>query len=338
MSGTNTDRTAHRAEHARALGIWAGVSALALPTGPVLGGVLVTEVGWRAVFWINLPVVAAAFTATIRLVPADHGDPGARLDLPGMVAAALALGGLVYIVIEVGAGAAVAPTAAGAAVTALSLAAFVLRERTAPAPMMPPDVVRSAPFAGTNAVAAAMNFVGIGSIFVLTLYLQYLMGYSAILAGAMLLPLFTLLAVLAPVTGRIVGKTGPRPLMLGGLLLGAAGGAALLLVTAHGPYPRLLPAMLGLGVGMGLLTTSVVTAAMRTCPPERQGLASGTNNTARQAADALGVAVFGAIAGSPAHSAFVSGLHTIAIVCAALWLAAMVVTWLVVPREHLESD
>lgn len=319
-----------RAEHARALGIWAGISALALPTGPVLGGVLVTAVGWRAVFWINLPVVAVAFAATIGLLSADRGNRAARLDLPGMVAAALTLGALVFTVIE--AATSVWAAVAGGAVTVVAAAAFIVRERTTPAPMLPPSLMRYPPFAGTNGVAAVMNFVGIGAIFVLTLYLQEIRGESAIVAGAMLLPLFAPLAVMAPVTGRIGARTGPRRPMLGGLALGAAGGAALLLITPGGPYPQLLPSLLGLGLGMGLLTPSVVTAAMRTCPPERQGLASGTNNTARQAGGALGVAVFGAMTGSPGHpDSFVAGLHAIAFLSAALWLVAIVITLRVVP-------
>lgn len=318
-----------RAEHARALGIWAGVSALALPTGPVLGGALVTALGWRTVFWINLPVVTIAFVATIRLLAEDHGNPAAQLDLFGMVTAALALGALVFTVIE--AGSSITTVVAGSVITVVSAVAFVVRERTAQAPMIPPSLMRYPPFAGTNAVAAAMNFVGIGAIFVLTLYLQEIRGHSAITAGAMMLPLFAPLAVMAPVTGRIGARTGPRLPMLAGLALGTAGGAALLLVTVRGPYPELLPSLLGLGLGMGLLTPSVVTAAMRTCSPERQGLASGTNNTARQAAGAVGVAVFGAIAASPAHpGSFVSGLHAIAILSAALWLASIVITLRVV--------
>ncbi len=105
----------------------------------------------------------------------------------------------------------------------------------------------------------------------------------------------------------------------------------------HGPYLALMPTLLGIGLGMGLLTPSVVTAAMRTCPPDRQGLASGTNNAARQAAGALGVAVFGAIAGNPAHPhTFVSGLHAIAILSAALWVISIGITIWAVPATPVK--
>jgi DHA2 family methylenomycin A resistance protein-like MFS transporter len=313
-----------RREHARALGIWAGVSALALPTGPVLGGLLVTGAGWRTVFWINLPVVAVAFAAARRLIPRYGGDGSARLDVPGMVFAAVTLGALVFAVIS--ARQTLVAMCAGA-VCVLGAVCFLVRERSAAAPMLPLELLRSRAFTGANAVSAAMNFVGIGSIFVLTLYLQQVRGNDPLVAGAMLLPLFAPLAIMAPVTGRVAARIGPRIPMIGGLALGAAGGLALVLASTDGSYVLLLPCLLGIGLGMGLLTTSVVTAAMRACPPERQGLASGTNNTARQAAGALGVAVFGSVAGSPADAgSFVAGLHTIGIMCAALWLAAIAVT------------
>jgi DHA2 family methylenomycin A resistance protein-like MFS transporter len=115
--------------------------------------------------------------------------------------------------------------------------------------------------------------------------------------------------------------------MLAGLALGAAGGLCLLLITPASPYADLLPVMLGVGAGMGLLTPSVVAAAMRTCPPARQGLASGVNNTARQAGGAIGIAVFGVIAGTPGNAGrFAAGLHVLAVLAAALWIAAMAVT------------
>jgi DHA2 family methylenomycin A resistance protein-like MFS transporter len=312
---------------ARALGIWAGVAATALPAGPVLGGVLVTFAGWRSIFWLPLPVVAAALVATWRLVPRTAPSGAARFDVPGVLLAALSLSGLVLAVINAGNAGPIALTAAAAALCAAATAGFLAREYRAPAPVFPLDLLRRLPFVVSNGVAAAMNFVGIGVVFVLTLYLQELRHRDALTAGAMLLPLFVPLAVMAPLTGRIVARTGPRPPMLAGLALGAAGGLCLLLITPASPYADLLPVMLGVGAGMGLLTPSVVAAAMRTCPPARQGLASGVNNTARQAGGAIGIAVFGVIAGTPGNAGrFAAGLHVLAVLAAALWIAAMAVT------------
>jgi DHA2 family methylenomycin A resistance protein-like MFS transporter len=301
------------AERARALGVWAGVSALALAAGPVLGGAVVTVAGWRPVFWLNVPVVLAAAVATVRWAPRGDRVPGRRIDVAGVATAAPALGAGVYAVIG---GSWVAGVVAFAA-----LVAFWLVERRSADPMLPMLPL------GPNFVSASMNFVGIGAILVLTLYLQGVRGFGPLESGLAVVPLFGPLSVLAPVAGRLTGRFGPRPLMLAGLALGALGMLNLVLVQENSGYAALLPTLLGLGVGMGLLTTAVVTAAVAEIPPERAGIASGVNNTARQAGGALGVAVLGAVVGEPARAvAFVTGLHTAGVITAALWAAAILVT------------
>ncbi|WP_327654402.1 MFS transporter [Streptomyces sp. NBC_00483] len=324
-----------REEKARALGVWAGVSALALPTGPVLGGVLVTAVGWRSVFLVNLPVVLVAAALTWRYVRADAPSRTGRLDVPGLLAAAVFLTALVYSAISAGrSGVSAAPVVAAVAAV-LAAVALALWERRAAQPMFPPELARRPDFVGANAVAAAMNFVGIGSIFVMTLYLQKVQHRDALTAGAMLLPLFVPLAACAPVTGRLAARLGPRPPMVAGLLVGAAGSACLLVLTPASTYGDLLPTLLGLGLGMGLLTAAAVAAALQAGPPDRPGLSSGVNNTARQAAGALGIAVFGALAQDPESPArFTVGLHHIGVLAAALWLAAAALTVRVVPRPE----
>ncbi|MGW4526321.1 MFS transporter [Amycolatopsis sp. NPDC004378] len=296
-----------RAERARALGVWAGVSALALAAGPVLGGALVTAAGWRPVFWLNVPVVLVAALATRRLVPRGDRRPG-RVDFAGIATAAPALGAAVYAVIG-------GSVVAGVLAVVL-LGAFLVVERRSAHPMLPLDVARRT--LPANFVSAAMNFVGIGSILVLTLYLQGVRHATPLQAGLEVLPLFGPLSVLAPVTGRLVARFGPRPLMVSGLALGVLGMLNLVLINETSGYPALLPTLLGLGVGMGLLTTAVVTAAVSDIPAERAGVASGINNTARQAGGALGVAVLGAVSGA--------GLPTVGVIAAALWLTAIGVT------------
>ncbi|MBB4682815.1 MFS transporter [Amycolatopsis jiangsuensis] len=305
-----------RRERARALGIWAGTSALALPAGPLLGGALVTAVGWRPVFWLNVPIVAAAAVATLRLVPPDVRKPG-RIDVPGAVSAAVALGAGVYAVI--GGTIPVALLAVAAAV------AFVVVERRSAQPMLPPALLRSPQTTGANVVSAAMNFVGLGSILVLTLYLQGVLRATPMNAAAGLLPLFVPLAVLGPVSGRLTARFGPLPPMLAGLVLGALGMLNLLRLAPSGGYAEVLPTLLGLGLGMGLLTAAVVTAAVDGAPAGRAGIAGGMNNAARQAGGALGVAVFGAVTGEPdAPVRFVHGLHLLGSLAAGLWLAGVV--------------
>ncbi|SDS99759.1 MFS transporter [Actinopolymorpha singaporensis] len=326
---------------ARALGIWAGVSSLALPAGPVLGGLLVTAAGWRAVFLVNVPVVVAAMVACTRLVPpSGHPRAGGRgradhqVDRTGALACTVALATAVFAVIEWGRGAGVPVAGAALGVAACALTAFGYAERRAARPLLPPALMRSHAFVGANLVAAAMNFAGIGTIFVATLYLQEVRGHSPLRAGLELLPLFVPLAALSPLTGRLTARFGPRPPMVAGLCVGAAGLVALLLPTARSSYAVFLPALLGLGVGMGLLTAAVVTAAMNAVSRDRAGLAGGVNNTARQSAGALGVAVFGAVTGSPAHvRAFLAGVHVLGPAAACVWLAAAVLTVATVPAQ-----
>ncbi len=245
----------------------------------MLGGLLVTAAGWRAVFWINLPIIAAAAVLATRITGNTRGAPRQ--------------GGV--------------------------KALFTDRQ-----------------FLGANTVALGTNFVGIGTIFVATLYLQGVRHYSALIGGLALLPLFTPLAVLSPITGRLTARFGPRGPMAAGLALGAAASAFFGVLVE--------PAFVALGIGMGLLTAAVVAAAMAPAPPERSGLAAGVNNTARQAGGALGTAVYGAIAGDPVDPArFVRGLHTAGLVGAGVWLAALVVTLVTVrarpgsPRSRRSS-
>ncbi|MGH9069287.1 MAG: MFS transporter [Acidimicrobiales bacterium] len=316
-----------RGEQAQAVGVWAGVSALALPAGPLLGGALVSGLGWRAVFFINLPIIAVAVPATARLVGETLDEHARRLDLPGTGLAAVALAGTVYAVISAGrdgAGLAVWVSAGLAGAAALG---FVLAEHRSAHPVLPLGLLRAPAFAGANLVAAAMNLVCIGTVFVATLYLQTVQHHSAFVAGVLLLPLFVPLAALAPLTGRITARYGPRLPMSGGLIVGAAGSAALIGLQPASHYLRVLPALGGLGQGMGLLTAAVVAAAVRAVPAERAGLASGVNNAARQAAGALAVAIYGAVAGSPTHPGrFTAGLRTLGIGAALLWVGALALT------------
>ena len=310
ITGTFPGRT----ERARALGVWAGISALALPAGPLLGGILVQAAGWRPVFWLNVPIVAAAAVATRRLVPPDVRKPG-RVDIPGAATAALALGSGVYAVI--------AKTPWFGVLAVAAAVAFVAVEQRSAEPMLPLSLLRSRQTAGANLVSAAMNFVGLGSVLVFTLYLQDVLKAGPITAGVALLPMFVPLVLLGPVTGRLTAKFGPRPQILAGLVLGAAAMLNLLRIGPGSGYGTLLPTLLVLSVGMGLLTAAVVTAAVSDAPGERAGIAGGINNAARQAGGALGVAVFGAVAGEPAaHASFVHGLHLLGFVSAGLWLAA----------------
>jgi MFS transporter, DHA2 family, methylenomycin A resistance protein len=310
------------AEQARAIGIWAGVGGVALPAGPVLGGALVDGPGWRWVFLINIPVVLAAGLVAARVVD-ESTEPGDRpLDLAGMALGALLLGTVTFAFV---AGSALAGVLAGVLAAAL-LAALLAVERRRPDPMLPLGLFGRPGFSAANAVAGAMNLGTLGLLFVLTLYLQRVQDRSALAAGLALLPLFAPLSVLAPVAGRLTARTGPRAPMAAGLLVAATGVALLALLHPHSAYLALVPSLLLWGIGLGVLTPAVVAAAMRAVPAERAGLASATNNTARQAGGAIGIAAYGSLAGDPAHQRFVTGLHGGAVITAGLFLVAAVTT------------
>jgi DHA2 family methylenomycin A resistance protein-like MFS transporter len=322
-------------ERARAIGVWAGVGSCALPAGPLLGGLLVQSAGWRWVFLLNVPIVAVASLAAARVLTESRTRTARRLDLPGAALGALALVGATLAFIEAGhsGSAVVVVLAAGCAVA--GGAGFVLAEHRARDPLLPLGLLRRRAFVTANGVAGAMNLGTLGLLFVVTLYLQGVRHDRALVAGIVLLPLFAPLSVLAPVGGRIVARTGPRLPMLAGLILAAVGVALLTLSDATTGYLTLLPAVLLWGVGLAFLTPAVVSAAVSAAPAQRAGLASAVNNTTRQAAGAIGIAAFGAIASAPNRPSFVHGFHTVAVIAAALFLVAAAAT-LTLPRAATE--
>jgi MFS transporter, DHA2 family, methylenomycin A resistance protein len=312
-----------RAAQARALGTWAAVSSLALPAGPLLGGILVSGIGWRWVFWINVPLVAAAVVGTLRTVPSAPGRSTGRLDVAGLACLASGLAGLIFAVIAAGRGAPALEVGIAALVAVVGFAGGLAAERRAAQPVLPLHLLRRPAFLGPNVVALTMNLVFNGLLFVIMLYLQDVRGYSPLIAGLSVLPMAVPLVALAPVSGRLTAARGPRTAVLTGCALAAVGALPLLLVEQRAGFPALLIGMGVLGSGAGLVTASVVAAVVQATPTSRPGLATGMSNTARQTGTACGVAMFGAIAGSASRiPAFVASLHLLAGVASALWCLA----------------
>lgn len=323
-----------RGEQARAIGIWAGVGAVALPAGPLLGGLLVGGLGWRWVFVLNVPIVGVAALAAARVVRPDPEHGTGRLDVAGAGLGALALAAGTFAVIEAGHTGLDAPVVVAAVLAVLALVGFLRVEHRAAHPMLPLGLFRDRAFSTANAVAGVMNLGTLGLLFLLTLFLQGVQQRTPLAAGAAVLPLFLPLSVLGPVAGRLTAKFGARPVMVAGLVVAAAGVGLLATWTTSTSYLQLLPAMLAWGTGLGFLTPAVVAAAIAAAPAQRAGLASGVNNTARQAGGALGIAAYAALAGQPSEVArFLTGLHLTGLITAALFTAAAVATAALIPRQ-----
>jgi DHA2 family methylenomycin A resistance protein-like MFS transporter len=320
-------------EQAKAIGIWAGIGSLALPAGPLVGGALIDGFGWRAIFFINVPIVLISFFAALAVVRESTDPRGRRLDAPGVGVGVLTLLAIVFGFIEggrSGAGSSAVIVAAVAAVL-LVLAFLGIERAKGRDAMLPLALYRRPAFSVANGAAGTMNLGTLGTLFVLTLYLQSVQGRSPLLAGLAIVPLFVPLAVIAPFAGRLTSRIGSRLPAAAGLAVAASGLA--LLVTAHAgsSYPTLLPSFLLWGVGLGILTPAVVAAAIGAASRDRAGLASAINNTSRQAGGAIGIAVAGAIAGQPGGAGFLAGFHGVAVGAACLYGIAAVLVLVLVP-------
>lgn len=292
-----------------AFGIWAGVSAMALAIGPLLGGVIVEHIDWSWIFFLNVPVGVLGLLVG-RMVIAESRDPmrERRLDLPGLLTSGGALFALTFALIEAsrlgwGSAAILGLFAAAAA----GFAVFVVIELRSREPLIDLSLFRSTTFAGANITGLLVMVAMFGIFFYMSLYVQQILGYSALQAGAIFLPMTCLIMIGAPLAGRATDRIGPRWLMAGGLVLlaGSLGLFARLGVGAD--FWSLLPGLVVGGVGMAIVMTPMTTAAMSSVPLPKAGVAGGVLNTFRQVGGAMGIAIMGAILSSRESSALAGG-------------------------------
>ncbi|WP_411103935.1 MFS transporter [Streptomyces sp. cmx-4-9] len=287
----------HPGDRARAVGLWSGLGGVGAAVGPFLGGWLVDGPGWRWVFLLNVPVAALCVPVALRHVP-ESRDPHAhgRFDVLGAALGAASLALVTYALIEARAGTAL--VAASAVGGVLLGAAFVLVERRRADPMVPPAIFASRQFTAVNLVTLCVYAAFGGFFFLVVLQLQVVSGYSALGAGAALLPTTALMLLFSARSGELGERIGPRiPLTVGPLLCAAA----MLLVLRVGPqasYVRdVLPALLVMGAGMVVLVAPLTSAVLASVDPGRAGLASGINNAAARAAGLLAVAALPLLSG-----------------------------------------
>ncbi|MFP5319010.1 MAG: MFS transporter [Acidimicrobiia bacterium] len=304
-------------ERAQAIGVWAGVSALALAAGPVLGGVLTDSLGWQSVFFVNLPVGVLAFAVARRVVQDPDRPPEAtrrRVDVPGQVLAVVALGSLTSALIEGPSRGWGSPLIVGLLVlAAVAGAAFLAVERRVDDPMLPLGLFRNRTFSAAVGVAGLAFFGTLSMLVYLSLYFQNVQGYSAVETGLRFLPLEGAIVVVAPLAGRISGRIGSRWLMTAGMALG---GLALILLARVQPatdYADIWWNLTMLGVGMALTMAPATAAIMGSVASTRAGVASAVSNTSRQVGAVFGVAVLGAVLTSRTRSALTGSLDRLGV-------------------------
>ncbi|MEU3404439.1 MFS transporter [Streptomyces sp. NPDC006670] len=310
-------------DRARAVGLWSGFGGVGAAVGPFLGGWLVDGPGWRWVFLLNVPVAALCVPVALRHVP-ESRDPqaGGRFDVLGAVLGAAALALITYALIEArsGTGAVVGAGVAGV----LLAAAFVYAERRRPDPMVPPDVFASRQFTAVNLVTLCVYAAFGGFFFLVVLQLQVVSGYSALGAGAALLPTTVLMLLLSARAGALGERIGPRIPLTVGPLLCAAGMLLSLRVGPHASYVRdVLPAMVVLGAGMATLVAPLTATVLASLDPGRAGLASGINNAAARAAGLLAVAALPLLAGMGPDAYLSAGAFDAAYGRAMAWCAGL---------------
>jgi EmrB/QacA subfamily drug resistance transporter len=328
-----------------AMGIWVGVSAVALALGPITGGLLAEHAHWSWIFFINVPIGVFAILAA-RIVIRESKDSSAdqRLDLPGLVTSGGALLALTYSLIEANNKGWTSPEILSLfGVAVVGLLAFVALEKRQRAPMLDLSLFRNRTFAGANATMALVALAMFGVFFFVSLFVQNILHYSPVQAGASFLPMTLCIIFFAPVAGKLSDRIGPRWLMGGGMGLVSVSLVLFSLLTQHSTFWNLFPALLVGGAGMAMAMTPTTAAAMSSVPIDKAGVGSGVLNSMRQVGGSLGVAIMGAILGSYISvgprsplfpGQFVDGFQAALHVAAGIAFAAALVALTLVRTEH----
>jgi EmrB/QacA subfamily drug resistance transporter len=287
-------------ERGKAIGTWAGVSAMALAIGPVVGGFLVESVSWQSIFFLNLPVAVGAIVVALFAVRESRDETVERtIDIPGVATLTLGLAALVLALVEGNTWHWGSARVIGLfAFAAVGLFSFVQIERRRRVPMVDFSFFRARSFLGANTVAFIVSFAMLAMFFFLALYMQNIRGYTPLEAGVRFLPSTMLVIVMGPLAGRLADRVGPRPLMTLGLLVVSGALFWLSHVTVSSGYTALLPGFMLMGVGIGLVMSPMSTAAMNSVEQTKAGVASGILSQNRMVGGTFGIAITGALVSS----------------------------------------
>lgn len=324
---------AHDAKlRARAIGVWTAAAGVSIAAGPIVGGLLLGWLGWRSIFFVNLPLCALGMLMTLRVAETPL-KIGQHVDLPGQLLAITALTCLVAAVIEIGPlGIAHPLVLGGLAAAVVSALVFVRVESSAAQPMLPLGFFRLPNFSPAVLFGISVNLTYYGLIFIISLYLQHVCRYTATQAGLAFLPLTATFVVANLISGWMAGHYGSRLPMLLGALIGACGFALLTRLDAHSSYVSMLAPFLLIPSGMGLGVPAMTTAILASVEKAWSGTASAVLNAARQAAGAIGVAAFGALVVG-GDDRIVPGMHAAAWLSSALLASAAVIVWFGIHRH-----
>jgi EmrB/QacA subfamily drug resistance transporter len=331
-------------ERGKAIGIWAAVGALGFAVGPVTGGALAQHLDWSWIFWINVPVGLLALLVGRRTIVESRDDSvGRRIDLPGVATSGAGLLALTYALIEANRYGWSSPTILGLfAAAALAFTVFVRHELRTEEPMLDLSLFRSRIFTGGNTILVLNGFGLFGIFFFLSLYLQGIVGLSAVQGGLAFMPLAAVLIVAAPLSAKLAERFGAARVVASGMLLFGVGLYLISRADVGSDYLDVLPGLLIAALGSAL-TTPLTTAILSSVPVEQAGVASGALNTSRELAGSLGIAVMGAILaaresaslshGATAQAAFVSGYSLALVIGAAVMVAGAIIAAIVL-RER----
>jgi EmrB/QacA subfamily drug resistance transporter len=320
-------------ERAQAIGIFASMFGISMALGPVLGGFLVSAISWRAVFVVNLPVALGAIALAAQFVPESRAPRARRPDPVGQVLMIAGLATLTYATIEAGrVGLRAAQIVILLAIALSCFVGLVLYELRRDEPLLEMRFFTSAPFAGAATIAVCLSVALGGFLFVSTLYLQDVRGLSALHAGLYMLPTAVAIILVAPISGRLTGRFGARPSMVGGGLLVTAGGLMLTALGSNTSVIYLLGAYAIFGIGFALTSPPIANTAVAGMPAAQAGVAAAVATTSRQVGIALGVAVLGTIVGTGLASqgapSFAHATHPGWWIIAALGLTVAALGWL----------
>ncbi|MFH9010692.1 MFS transporter [Streptomyces sp. NPDC017943] len=331
------------AKRGMAYGIWGAVNGLAVASGPLVGGTLTEHISWQWIFWLNVPL-GLALLPLARLRLAESHGTGAPLDVPGTLLASGGLFGVVYGLVRGPAdGWTSSLVLTGLVAGGALLVAFVLYSTRAKNPMLPMRLFRSRAFSGINAASLLMFLGMFGSIFLLSQYMQGVLGYSPTEAGLRMLPWTGMPMLVAPLAGIMADRIGGRPVVATGLFLQALGlGYMSVVATTDASYTAQLPALIISGVGMALFFAPASHLVMSSVRPQEQGIASGANNAMREVGGALGVAVmasiFAAQGGYETGQTFVDGMRPALVTGSAVVALAGVAALLIPTRRRTERQ